>query len=152
MKKGHGALKAIVGELARSSERSPLFWWMVEHHDTLVDAAAGRRIRWKPLCVKFATLGLTDGTGKPATEKTAGETWLRARTEVARQRKDRAKAEAALFPTLRPVPQAKWNPAPPPIATPAATHSRQPPADETDEARAKRVIAELRAGLRERSR
>ena len=104
MKKGRGALKAIVGELARSSERSSLFWWMVEHHDALAGASGGRRIRWQPLCQKFAALGLTDGTGKPANEKTAGETWLRARTEVARQRKDRAKAEAEMFPTLRPIP------------------------------------------------
>jgi hypothetical protein len=50
-------LRAVLREIAYSADRSALFWWMVEHHDELAHAAQGRRLRWKPLCERFAALG-----------------------------------------------------------------------------------------------
>ena len=64
-------LRAVLREIAHSAERSPLFWWMVEHHDELAQAAEGRRLRWKQLCERFAGLGLTDVNERVASERTA---------------------------------------------------------------------------------
>jgi hypothetical protein len=75
-------LRAVLREIAHSAERSPLFWWMVEHHDELAQAAEGRRLRWKQLCERFAGLGLTDVNGKVASERTTRATWARARRAV----------------------------------------------------------------------
>jgi hypothetical protein len=85
-------LRAVLREIAHSAERSPLFWWMVEHHDELAQAAEGRRLRWKQLCERFADLGLTDVNGKVASERTARATWARARRAVAEAR-ERASAK-----------------------------------------------------------
>jgi hypothetical protein len=85
-------LRAVLREIAHSAERSPLFWWMVEHHDQLAQAADGRRLRWKQLCERFAGLGLTDVNGKVASERTARATWARARRAVAEAR-ERAAAK-----------------------------------------------------------
>jgi hypothetical protein len=71
--------RAVLGQITHSADRSSLFWWMVEHHDDLCDAAQGRRLQWAPLCAQFAELGLTDATGKPASVRTVRETWKRAR-------------------------------------------------------------------------
>jgi hypothetical protein len=79
-------LKSVLNEIARSGDRSSLFWWMVEHHDELVTAANGRRMQWRAFCARLRDLGLTDRTGKPASAKVARLTWFRARQEVARAR------------------------------------------------------------------
>ena len=84
------SLRAIVGEITKSSDRSPLFWWLLEHHDEIADAASGRRMQWATLCARFAEAGLTDTTGKPATPNTAKVTWQRVRRAVAQQRARRA--------------------------------------------------------------
>jgi hypothetical protein len=80
------SLRAVVTEITKSSERSPLFWWLVEHHDELVAASRGRRMQWDALCIRFAESGLTDSTGKPPTAATARRTWHRARHMVAEGR------------------------------------------------------------------
>jgi len=122
-------MKALLRELSRSSERSSLFWWMVENHDALAGAADGKRIRWKPTWAYLAQLELRDADGNPPTERTARETWLRARAEVKRQRQQTAHARAAMFPTLRPLPAPQTQPARPANAPPlASSHSRQPEA------------------------
>lgn len=79
-------IKTVLSEIANGDDRSSLFWWLVEHHDEIMAAANGRRMQWRRLCARFAELGLTDRTGKPATEKLARLTWFRARQEVARLR------------------------------------------------------------------
>jgi hypothetical protein len=86
--------KAILAEVARGSDRSSLFWWLVDHHDELVEQAAGKRMRWEPLCARFADHGLTDITGHPATPRTARETWFQARRAVAAARAQKAAADA----------------------------------------------------------
>ncbi len=78
-------LDAVLGAVTRSGERSPLFHWLYQHHTKLAEATRGRRVRWRALCALFAEAGLTDITGKAATERTARETWYRVRREVAKQ-------------------------------------------------------------------
>jgi len=76
--------RAILATIGRSKARSPLFWWMVEHHDAIIAAAAGERIRWGAFCAEATRLGLTDTRGRPPTERNARETWRQARRVVAR--------------------------------------------------------------------
>jgi hypothetical protein len=85
-------IRAILRTIEQSEERSPLFWWMVEHHDDMVQASTGTRIRWAAFCAEAARKGLTDTRGRPPTERNARETWLQARKAVAA---GRAKLEAA---------------------------------------------------------
>ena len=82
MSRDHAGLQAILREITRNPERSDLFRWMVEHHTELIDAAKGRRLRWRSLCERFAQLGLSDMNGKPPTPATARKTWQRARAAV----------------------------------------------------------------------
>jgi len=86
----------ILQMVARPKVRSSLFWWLLEHHDDLVEAEgeAGLGLRWKELCVEFAQLGLSDVNGKAATEQTAQKTWWRVRKERARLAARRAAADA----------------------------------------------------------
>ena len=86
MQKKRAGLKAVLTQIAQSADRSSLFYWMVEHHDDLVARAKGRKLRWVELCVTFGTLGLTNQQGEIATERTARETWYRARKAVVRER------------------------------------------------------------------
>jgi hypothetical protein len=87
-------LRGVVGEIAKTSDRSPLFWWLVENHDEIASAARGRRLRWDALCTRFAEAGLTDCNGKAPSPATARRTWHKARYMVAEERA-RQEAEAA---------------------------------------------------------
>lgn len=78
-------LQAVLRKISQNSERSSLFWWMVENHRRLKAEAQGRRLRWEPLCIVFAEHGLTDVNGQPPKPNTARQTWLRARRFVAEQ-------------------------------------------------------------------
>jgi len=44
------SLKTVLSEIAKADDRSSLFWWLVEHHDEIVAAANGRRMRWRRRC------------------------------------------------------------------------------------------------------
>lgn len=90
-----GKSAGIFDAMARPGNRSPLFWWMVEHHNEVVASLEGRRMNWKALCARFAELGLTDLTGTPATERSARQTWGRARKEKGRIQKWREDNEVA---------------------------------------------------------
>ena len=91
----HGkAIRAVVSAITKSSDRSPLFWWLKDHHDEIVAAAAGKRLQWESLRAQFEEAGLTDLTGKPPTAKTAKVTWQRVKQTVAQERARQA-AEAA---------------------------------------------------------
>ena len=89
--------KAILSEVARG-DRSTLFCWLVDHHDELIEQAAGKRMRWQPLCKRFAEHGLTDINGRPATPRTARETWFQARRVVAEAKKRKQASNAARRP------------------------------------------------------
>src|SRR5271157_2848060 len=89
----HERLLAMV---ARSPFRSPLFWWLFEHHDELAVEAAGSRVGlpWSRLCSGFAEAGLTAVDGTAVKPETARKTWQRVRKEKARLRRLEAEAEA----------------------------------------------------------
>lgn len=97
MKTKRAGVKAILTQLGQSADRSTLFHWMVDHHNELLANAKGRKMNWVELCVSFGTLGLTNQQGEIATERTARETWYRARKEVARLRTYAARQAAADF-------------------------------------------------------
>lgn len=140
-------LSAVLTTVERTPERSPLFWWLVKHHDELVAAADGNRMRWAPLCARFAALGLTDTTGKHATPRGAREAWLQARTYVSKRR---AAKQAAAAPKLHPsrLP-ANWQPqpAPPPPMRPPDTVPHGP----DGLSRAEANIAAVRRFIKSRS-
>ncbi len=84
MPRDRKGLRAVLNEITQSADRSPLFWWLVEHHDELATAASGRRLQWARPCTRFAEMGLTDATGKPASVQTARVTWHRVKLSVAK--------------------------------------------------------------------
>ncbi len=86
----------LLGMVARSPFRSPLFWWLFEHHDELAVEAAGSRVGvpWSRLCSGFAEAGLTAVDGTAVKPETARKTWQRVRKEKARLRAREAEAEA----------------------------------------------------------
>jgi hypothetical protein len=97
MPKRATTFKAILSAVARG-DRSSLFCWLVEHHDELIEQAAGKRMRWEPLCKRFAEHGLTDINGRPATPRTARETWFQARRVVAEAKRRKQVSDAARRP------------------------------------------------------
>ena len=76
--------RMILSRVQRPYERSPLFEWLMSHHDEMVAAAGGRRLEWSRLCADFAREGLTGADGKPANARTARMTWWRVRKEKVR--------------------------------------------------------------------
>ena len=90
--------QAILEEVARGGDRSPLFWFLVQHHDELLQQAEGRRLRWDALCQRFAQHGLTDARGETANPKTARQTWLRARKAVVEAKRRKQVSDAARRP------------------------------------------------------
>ena len=82
-------LQALIEQLGQSDERSPLFWYLFEHHDEIVAAARGQRMRWQSLCATFEALGLTDRSGQAPSAETARRTWKRVRREVARRMREK---------------------------------------------------------------
>ncbi len=80
---------------------------MVEHHDEMVEAACGQRIRWGPFCAKAPALGLVDTRGQAPTERNARETWAQARRAVREARAElAARPEKPIYPSRMP----KWTP------------------------------------------
>ena len=103
-------LDAILKDIVEGPQRSTLFYWLVEFHDEIAQAAAGRFIRWEPLRVRFAELGLTDGDGKPATAETARTTWFKVRKEVRKRRTLHATGMLSRPAAGPPRPPANWMP------------------------------------------
>jgi len=89
--------RAILRTIERSEQRSRLFWWMVDHHDEIVEAARRHRVNWGGFCAEAAKLGLTDTRGRAPTARNARETWRQARRAVAALR-----AAEAAKPPARP--------------------------------------------------
>ena len=74
---------------SRRSVQSPLYRWMMEHHDAFgaglaQAAAAGRHPDWAALADIFAESGLVDGTGKAPNAANARRTWWRVKRRHAR--------------------------------------------------------------------
>ena len=168
MKTKRAGVRAILTQVGQSADRSSLFHWMVEHHNELLANAKGRKMNWVELCVSFGTLGLTNQQGEIATERTARETWYRARKEVARLRAYAARhaatdfSDRSLMPSAAP---AARRPTPLPQSTIPLSSAAKPqpnaPGPVGDTMRgvegpvskevAKARLAELRRTLEERS-
>jgi hypothetical protein len=84
MKNPAAGTQTILERIARPNTRSSLFWWLLHHHDGVIQSAEGRRQDWRGLCASFQSLGLTDLDGNPANVRTARMTWWRVRKEKAR--------------------------------------------------------------------
>ena len=168
MSRNRKGLRAVLREITQSADRSSLFWWMVEHHDKLKTTAAGRRLQWAALCTRFAELSLTDINGKPASPRTARETWLHARRAVEdANRRLAVKPPArvgAVYPSRIPkewrptvVPPIAPSPAgagiPAPVAkpgVPARAPALDPPLTEEEEARVEAALDQAREQFREK--
>ena len=89
-------LEDVLKRVARPAWRSPLFLWLVEHHDALRqnEAETGRGVPWRELCVEFVELGITLADGRPVKPATARITWQRVRKELARVEERRARERA----------------------------------------------------------
>jgi len=151
------ALKA----LAQGPERSPLFWWMYNHHADLERTWAGQRANWLNFCSQMATLGITDQTGKSPTRRTAAKTWERvrqqkAREQAARDKRQRARARepergkdadrpppVVTAPTPRP-PIPYYPPPPPPMTPMQGTVDQRPHSELSQEERRAQADANVR--------
>ena len=87
--------KAILREAAAASERSPLFWWLLENHEELIQNTRDGRIRWVVLLPLIADAGLTNADGGAPTLNVLKKTWYKVRKVVAakRQQAEIKKAE-----------------------------------------------------------
>jgi hypothetical protein len=90
------SIEEVLKHVARPAWRSPLFWWLVEHHDALRqnEAETGCGVPWRELCVDFVELGITLADGRPVKPATARITWQRVRKEVVRAEERRAHERA----------------------------------------------------------
>ena len=90
------SIEEVLKRVARPAWRSPLFWWLIEHHDALRqnEAETGRGAPWRELCVDFVGLGITLADGRPVKPATAKRTWQRVRKEVVRVEERRARERA----------------------------------------------------------
>jgi hypothetical protein len=135
------SLRAVLREMSQSSERSTLFWWMVENHRQLKASSQGRRLRWEKLSALFAEHGLTDVNGNPPKPDTARQTWRRARrfvTELeqrsAARRRPWSSYPSHMSKTFRPapfqdgigIPEQSVPAVPPQAAAPDTRVGRQP--------------------------
>lgn len=98
-------LAASRDQLSAAGRRSPLFRWMLRHHDELAAHLAIEGANWVALAHGFGRKGLLDRTGKPPTPERARKTWLKVRQTVAEQK------AAGRSPTAAPGPM----PASPPL-------------------------------------
>lgn len=142
MSKKRQDVEAVISYLQQGPDRSPLFWWLAEHHDALTEANDGKPIRWGPLAARLASFGLTDREGKPASPETVRLTWKRVRRFVA----DQAAARLARDRTRKMQPSrmpATWRPqsADPPT----------PPAEAESASRADANKAVIRRFMKSRS-
>jgi len=126
MRQDQRLTRTVLQTIAQSDARSPLFWWMLGHHDEIIAAAAGERIRWAAFCAEAARLNLTDTRGRPPTERNARETWRRqARRVVARAKLRQAATVPSpkLSSLIAPDRQRQA-----PLVPPPPTHPTAPPA------------------------
>jgi len=77
-------LRAALREGA--STRSPLFQWMLRHHDKLADAFAESRPKWAEVAALLAGKGFTSTEGKPLNPQSVRQMWYRVRRRHAATR------------------------------------------------------------------
>jgi len=92
------AFRAALGAARGRTARSPLYRWLRSNHDQFLQAWR-EGADWPAFVQAFATLGLTDRTGKPPVPETARKTWLQVRKDIA---KGKAHENAKRAPSLAP--------------------------------------------------
>ena len=99
-----GGLKA-----AAYRGRSDLYRWLRKRHAKLVEMGVGQKDgpTWKAVAAAAAKAGQANRKGEPPSEDNVRQVWSRVCRDEAAAKTNQAKAQAAMFPTLRPVPQAK---------------------------------------------
>lgn len=75
-------------EAARQAQtkRSPLFAWLVRHHDDFAARLDRESLTWDQLAAGFNENGLHAAGGHPVTAAIAWKTWQRAQQHVAKKR------------------------------------------------------------------
>jgi len=114
---------AMLKALVQGPERSPLFWWMYNHHSALTRTWTGKRVNWTHFCNQMAAAGVTDQTGNPPTRMTAVKTWTRVRQQKTREEEARNKKQRAR--SREPERGANAN-RPPPVVTTSAPPPSMP--------------------------
>ena len=113
-----------------TGSRTPLSRWMRENHDALRARLEGKQPDWTALARIFASAGLTDRSGKPASPGTARAAWWRTRKAVAAARANARPpvdpSSSAAAPVARPGP-ARERQSRPPTADPLPEDDDPPP-------------------------
>lgn len=122
----------VLAGVRRGEYRSPLFWWLVDHHDEMIAAADGDRIDWHVVAVRLREAGKTDASGKPATPRRARATWYKVRRYVAAKRERAALRGGRIMPS-------RLSPATRPATTPVPAEPLPP-----DRGRPWAVASEIR--------
>lgn len=128
------ALARVLRAADQGSSRSRLYQWMRQHHENLAAQFGKVRPNWPALAAEFASLGITDSTGKPATPERTRKTWWRVRADVKRaQARNLAGAiPASVVPSPAPTPAPAAPPAsaalPQPLTTTPSPIPPRPPA------------------------
>ena len=126
-------IEVVLSAQRREGEHSPLFLWLLEHHDAIVASLQGGRIGWGAFCAAIAEGGFTDATGKPPSENTARITWYRVRRLAARQRAAREAADdRGPEPRVLPRPPSKMSPAARPLQANRLPPPREAPSPTRD--------------------
>jgi len=134
------AVPEVPDTVLRSTERSPLFWLLYQHHAVLAPRWKVQRVDWQAVCAWAETQQAWDNTGSVPKPGTAQKTWQRVCHLHAREKAER---EARRRPPLVPTPRQTL---PPPVAAPTGAK-----APETPQADVERRMALMRAKINQRS-
>lgn len=92
-------LDRIRGALAAGGSRqSPLYRWMMKHHDKLRGILGGVRPNWRVIAEELNAAGFRDGRGNPLNAGSARQVWWRVRHKKAEMSAARARLRAARRP------------------------------------------------------
>ena len=146
-------LRTVAKQMARDPKRSPIFHWLVDNLGKLEPELTGTRSDWGPLRATLIKKGINDDAGNAPSERTVRDTVRKVREELARREADKSgNAKRTLPPSRIP---ATWRPqeaTPPP--RPGVGESGPvsgPPANETPDERAARILAGIRQTIKARS-
>jgi hypothetical protein len=82
------------------SRRSPLFRWMLAHHDEFAALVEDERPDWSALTEAFASQGFVNAEGGPLRSEVVRQTWWRVQKHWAERKKSK-KAAPLVVPVAR---------------------------------------------------
>jgi hypothetical protein len=99
MRSGAPTLAQAVAEMQKArargpGRRSPLYVWLRENHDGLMEAFAKSAPAWEALAAYLGEHGIRDGDAKPPTARGARDAWWRVRKDVVAARTRRQEQPA----------------------------------------------------------